>query len=241
MTILTEEEMTEIQRFIDWKIAHADRLGLQLQVDDDMWKWRDLIASAPGATGASRTLDPKVNDVGPGNAFWIYLSDRQGNIVATHANRYIETEDFVREYICSHRFFGSRCPTLHYYPIRTPESIPVLRDRIDFGGGVWVHPEWRGKALSGYMSRVGRILALRHYLLDYYIGFIEATVRRRNYGHEGLGLINRRHMISGRYPGRNKDSYEVDMYWMHRGEMISQIVAEMHQEEDVEPLTMRTA
>lgn len=241
MTRLTNQELTDIQKFIDQKIAYAEDLGLKLNVDDDMWKWRELMNNAAGTVGASKTLDPLLNDMQPGNSFWVHLTDRQGDIIACQANRFIETEDFVSEYVSTHRFFGNRCPTLQHYPVHLVESVPVLRGKINFGGGGWVHPDWRKQALSGYLSRIGRTLALRHFLIDYYIGFISATPNHRKYGQNRQGLTNRRHLLTGMYPGRGGD-LDVDIYWMHRGELMNQIIEESGQDlESVAPLTMRTA
>lgn len=241
MTLLTNEELNTIQASVDRNIARAGALGLSMHVDDDLQKWKEHIESAPGGSGASRTLDPALNDVRPGNSFWVYLKDASDRIVVCHANRFIETEDFVQEFILTHRFFGDRFPTLHHFPVQSCDSIPVIRGRIDFGAGTWVHPDFRGKGLSGLISRTGRSLALRHYLLDYYVAFIVATGRRRQYGSDGLGLSNRRQLLTGRYPGRGGE-LDVDIYWMHRGEMMNQIYGELQPPLDGEDaLIMRTA
>ncbi|NKB57900.1 MAG: hypothetical protein GKS00_16375 [Alphaproteobacteria bacterium] len=226
MTLLTKAELDTIQAWIEKKVEQAAELGLTMHVDDDLRKWKEHAENAPNGGTVSRTLDPTVNDVRPGNSFWVYLKDARNRIVVCHANRFLEVDDFVQEYICTHRFFGNRCPTLHHFPVELCESVPVLGGRIDFGGGTWVHPDYRGKKLSGLISRMGRILALRHFLIDYYVGFITATGKRRQYGSNGLGLGNRRHLLTGRYPGRNSD-LDVDIYWMHRGELMSQITQEL--------------
>ena len=241
MTLLTIEELGTIQTSIDDKIERAAALGLHVQVDDDLWNWKKHIETAAAGFGASRTLDPALNDVRPGNSFWTYLVAPDGRIVACHANRFVETEDFVREFICTHRFFGDRMPTLHYYPVQLCESVPVIRGRIDFAGGTWVHSDYRGKDLAGLISRIGRMLALRHFLFDYVVGFIEATSRRRQYGAKALGMMNRRHLLTGHYPGRNRDQ-EMDIYWMHRGEFVTQIAQELEEaDSDTVELKMRTA
>lgn len=241
MTRLTKQEMHEIQAFIDRKIESADELGLTLKIDDDMWDWRALMDSAPGAVGASKTLDPMFNDVRPGNSFWLGLVDQSGDIIGCQANRFVESEDFIEEFVSTHRFFGNRCPSLRQDPIQLKESIPVLRGRLNFGGGGWVHPDWRGKGIAGFMSRVCRTLALRHYLIDYYVCFMSGTSNRRQYGLHRQGLLNRRHLLAGGYPGRGGES-DVDIYWLHRGELMNQISLELSSSLDSsEALMMRMA
>lgn len=241
MTRLTSHELGEIQKFIDKKIADAESLGLTLEVDDDLWEWRKLMDNAPATGGASKTLDPLVNDIRPGNSFWVKVIDDSGAVIGCQANRFVETEDFVEEYVTTHRFFGNRCPSLVQYPVALQESVPVLRGKLNFGGGGWVHPDWRGKAISGLMSRIGRTLALRHFLIDYYLGFITATANHRLYGRNRQGLMNRRHLLTGHYPGRD-EPLEVDIYWMHRGEILNQIAREISGEPGLsEDLSIRTA
>lgn len=241
MTRLTKQEMTDVQRFIDLKIQFADSLDLTLNLDDDMWAWKALMDAAPGAVGASKTLDPMFNDVRPGNSFWLSLTDKDGEVIGCQANRFFESDDFVEEFVSTHRFFGNRCPSLRQEPIQLKESIPVLRGRMNFGGGGWVHPDWRGKGIAGFMSRVCRSLALRHYLIDYYVCFMSGTSSRRQYGLHRQGLLNRRHLLAGGYPGR-KGENDVDIYWLHRGELMNQIYLELASSADnAEAPMMRTA
>lgn len=231
MTRLTKQELIEIQYFIDKKVEIAEGMGLRFSVDDDMWKWKEVVDAAPGGIGGSRTLDPMFNDLSVGNSFWIKLKDRNGDIVGCLANRFIETEDFVEEFVATHRLFENRCPSLQPHPIQLKESVPVLRGRMSFGGGSWVHPDWRRIAIAGLMSRVSRALALRHYLIDCYVCFITATSNHRLYGVERLGLPNRRHLLTGEYPGR-EGNLDVDIYWMHRGEIMAQVSSELASFED---------
>ena len=226
MTILTYEELAMIQAAIDEKIEQAAALGLTMHVDDDLREWKKHTLNAPGTGGVSRTLDPDLNDIRPGNSFWINLQDPDGRIVMCQANRFVETEDFVHEFVCTHRLFGDRFPTLHHFPVELCDPVPILRGRMSFGAGNWVHPDYRGKGLGGFASRMGRMLSLRHFLIDYFVGFIEAMDRRRQYGEKALGMMNRRHLLTGRYPGRDSD-LNVDIYWMHRGELMNQISREL--------------
>ena len=241
MTRLTPSEISDTQAFIDRQLTVASAKGLTVDVHDDLWEWRDVMNTAPGTVGPSKTLDPLLNDIRPGNSFWLKLSDRNGEIIGTQANRFIVCDDFVEEYVCTHRFFGDRCPPLSLYPVSLEEAVPVLAGRLGFGGGGWVRPDWRGQAIAGLMSRICRTLLLRHFLIDYYVGFITATQNHRQYGRHRQGLMNRRHLLSGVYPGRD-ENVDVDIYWMHRGELLAQISNELTSGSDsTEELMKRTA
>lgn len=56
------------------------------------------------------------------------------------------------------------------------------------------------------------MLTLRHFLTDYFTGFIVETDRRQ--------------LLHGRHPGRDGD-LNVDIYWMHRGESMSKIIQKL--------------
>ena len=88
MTRLTVEEMVTVQESIDEKIDRAEMLGLSMHVDDDLQNWKRHIENVPGGTGASKTLDPAINDVRPGNSFWVYLKDANDRIVVCHSSIY---------------------------------------------------------------------------------------------------------------------------------------------------------
>lgn len=228
MSYLSNEEMMEIQISINQKIDRISTLGLTFHLDDDLSKWREFVLEEQGGAGISKTIDPTVNDLRPGNSFWIYLENSAGEIVACQADRIIETVDFVQEYVCTHRLFGDRLPTVDYYALELSEAVPLLRGRINFAAGTWVHPDFRGMDISGLLSRMARMLALRHFLIDYFLGFIEATSRRREYGRQTLGMPHRRQLLSGRYPGRDCEM-DVDIFWMNRHELLAQVSKEIAQ------------
>ena len=241
MASLTDRELADIQMFVDQTSNHLGKLGLELGADEDLWKWKDLVECAPGSEAPSKTLDPEINDVRPGNSFWVHVTDNAGDIVACQAGRLIETDDFIREYVCTLRMFGDRKPVINHHPVNLVDGLPVIAGRLNFGGGTWVHPRWRSRGLSGIVSRLGRNLAMRHFLSDYYVGFIKASAKRRRYGKEQLGLMNSHPLLTGYYPGREGD-LDVDFYWMHRDEMLTQIVEESSQQrESDDELRMRTA
>lgn len=226
MPNLTVDEMISIQDLIDKLQTDISNLGLSFHVDDNLVRWKSLIEGAQGGTRVSKAMDPTINDLRPGNSFWVYLENDKAEIVSCQADRFIESEDFVQEFICTHRLFGDRLPTIDFYPLQLQEAVPVLSGRINFAGGTWVRPDHRGQGLSGLMSRMARMLALRHFEIDYHLGFIEATDSRRRYGKDGLGLKHRRHLLSGRYPGRDRDM-NMDIHWISREDILAQIFEEL--------------
>lgn len=208
MSNLSIHELDEIQDFVDSAENYLSAIGLKLGVDDNLWNWKELLLVCPESVGVSKTLDPAVNDLRPGNSFWIYLESDDGEIVATQADRLILTEDFVNEYLVTHRLFGDRLPLLKYYRLALNENLPNLTGRLNLGGGIWIHPMWRGHDLGGLMSRLGRALALRHFLVDYYVTIMK---KGRFFG-KACGFDLCEPLIQGFYPGRNEMS-AMDLLW----------------------------
>ena len=225
MASLTDQELAEIQTHIDGTIEYLDGLGLEIDVDDDLSNWKRLLEQAPGSIGVSRTLDPTVNDLRPGNSFWVYTRTHDGEVVACQADRLIVTENFVRDDICTHRLFGDRRPIINFYPIELGKNLPFLTGRVTFGGGTWVHPDWRGHGLGGFMSRLGRALSIRHFLADYFVTFMKTG---RKFSKE-CGFDNRCQLCEGYYPGRDSE-LDMDLFWETKDEFLERMRKEQIQD-----------
>ena len=218
MSAISTRDLNDIQLFVGQTMDELGILGLELGVDDDLRTWKAHLNNAPGTIGVSKTLDPALNNVSAGSAFWLFLKDQNGEIVACQADRLIITEDLVGDYVATHRLFGDLRPVLHHYTVQLGHRYPLISGRVNFGGGTWVHPDWRGKSLGGVMSRLGRAIALRHFLVDYFITFMESG---RKFGVE-CGFRNKCQIIHGRYPGRDSNQ-DVDLLWECRREILEEI------------------
>ena len=233
MSTLTHGELGVIQDYIDMVVHYLGEIGLEIGVDDDMRNWKALLQSAPATTGVAKTHDPDFNDLKPENAFWLYFQDESGRQVACQADRLALAEDFIQDYVGTYRLFGDRRPTIHCARLHMENDLPVLRGRVNFGGGGWVHPDWRGYNLGGLVSRLGRAFSLRHFLFDYYVTFM---VSGRRYG-KVCGFQNCRRLMSGFYPGRNSGATEinVDALWCDKNEAIAQMASDIEH-----PLTLES-
>jgi hypothetical protein len=233
MSTLTLEELDVVQSYIDMVVDYLDTIGLEIGVDDDMSNWKALLESAPATTGVAKTHDPDFNDLKPENAFWLYFQDKRGRRVACQADRLALSEDFILDYVGTYRLFGDRLPTIHCKRLQLENNLPVLRGRVNFGGGGWVHPDWRGYNLGGLVSRLGRAFSLRHFLFDYYVTFM---VSSRRYG-KVCGFQNCQQLMSGFYPGRTSGAKEitVDALWCDKDEAIEQMAYDA-----LHPITLET-
>ncbi len=237
MSRLTDNDLIEIQTFIDRARADLDSRNLTLEVDSDLSKWVRLINRAPGKVVVASTHDPSKTYVHPGNAFWIIVRERDQRlidrlmrrerpIVACLCHRVIQTDNIADE-IRTHRLFFDRKPILDYRPVDIvlTENAPVVGGKVGLAGGFWVHPRYRGSKLSNIVSRVTRVLSLRHFDIDWSISLVRDTPRRKAMIHNTYGLAHSVSITRGYYPPYGHD-LDMQMSYMHRDEMLEQVRSE---------------
>lgn len=237
MSRLSSEELLQIQTFIERGRRALERQGLSIEIDTDLSKWAKLLQRAPGSTGAASTHDPSRSNIHPGNAFWVIVREnaqrwwerplrRRGPIVCCLCHKVVETEDILEE-IRTHRLFFDKKPTLDFRPVNivASENMPTISGRVGFGGGFWVHPKYRGKNIANIVSRLTRVLSLRHFDIDWTIVLVKDTERRKLMIQHTFGFPNSVSMIKGYYPPYATDC-DVQMGYMHRDEMIRQVIEE---------------
>ena len=127
----------------------------------------------------------------------------------------------------THRLYFDRKPILDYRPIDITASnnVPVIGGKVGVAGGFWVHPRYRGTKLSNIISRVTRILSLRHFGIDWSISLVRDTPRRKAMIHNTYGLSNSVSVSRGYYPPYNTE-LDMQMSYMHRSEMLEQVRSE---------------
>jgi len=234
---LTDNDLTEIQTFIDRARAELDGRGLTLEVDSDLSKWVKLINDAPGKVVVASTHDPSKTYLHPGNSFWILIRERDQRfvdrflrrerpVVACLCHRVIQTDNIADD-IRTHRLFYDRKPILDCRPVNIAllETTPVIGGKVGLAGGFWVHPRYRGSKLSNIVSRVTRVLSLRHFDIDWSISLVRDTPRRKAMIHDTYGLAHSVSVTRGYYPPYGYD-LDMQMSYMHRDEMLEQVRSE---------------
>jgi hypothetical protein len=151
---------------------------------------------------------------------------RRAPIVACLCHRVIETEDILEEIRTHHLFFDKK-PNLDFRPVNivASDNMPAIGGRVGFGGGFWVHPKYRGDKVSNILSRLTRVLSLRHFAIDWAIVFVKDTDRRKLMIEHTVGFPNSISLIKGYYPPYGID-YDIQMGYMHRDEIIRQVFEE---------------
>lgn len=237
MSRLTDDDLLEIQTFIDRARTELDERKLTLEVDSDLSKWVKLIEKAPGKVVVASTHDPAKSYVHPGNSFWVIVRERDQQfmdrvlrreraVVACLCHRVIETDNIADD-VRTHRLFFDRQPILEYRPVQIAlnPNVPVISGRVGLAGGFWVHPKHRGTKLSNVVSRVTRILSLRHFDIDWSISLVRDTPRRKAMIHNTYGLAHSASLTRGFYPPYGYD-LDMQMSYMNREEMLHQVRTE---------------
>ncbi|NKB60155.1 MAG: hypothetical protein GKS00_27905 [Alphaproteobacteria bacterium] len=223
MSYLTDAQLADIQTFVDNTEARLWDMGLTLSVDGDLANWVQHMRQAPGTLRVAATHDPAYSHVHPGNAFWARFENNAGSIIACIAHKVVVTDNLLDE-VRSHRLFFNRQPILRHYPVAlcVVEDVPTLSGHIGYTGGLWVHPDYRGREISGIMARLCRNLSVRHFYIDWNVGFIADTPSRTKMGLEGYGMAHSTPLLKGVFPlsGENRD---MQMFYMSKEEMLSQI------------------
>ena len=248
MSRLTDDDLTQIQTFIDLARGELGRRNLTLEVDSDLSNWVKLIKNAPGRLAVASTHDPSRSNLHPGNSFWVIVRERDQSfmdrllrrdrpIVACLCHRVIET-DSIADDVRTHRLFFDRKPIVDYRPVSVVlgDNAPVIGGKVGLAGGFWVHPNHRGSKLSNIVSRVTRVLSLRHFDIDWSISLVRDTPRRKAMIHNTYGLTHSVSLTRGYYPPYGND-VDMQMSYMHRDEMLEQIRMENAAAVDDQPQT----
>lgn len=178
---------------------------------------KSLLETAPKTHPLSRPLDPDFNDIRPSESFGVTL-DYAGEPVACVCARSIETRDFVSEWITTYRLFGNRVPRMEFEPFEYVGHPPRIHGIVGYGGGSWVHPDWRGMNLASVTSRLGKLFALLHLGVDFYVALIKD--HRDSWAKVGLDWPRGKKFTRGHHPGRENWEQDVGIYYMDRDHII---------------------
>jgi hypothetical protein len=218
-----EESLSTIQTFVDRTCEHFESIGLTYGLSDDMTAWADWLSKQPNSHGVTKTHDPEHTHLDPQNSFWAYLHDAHGRVIACHAQRLIITDDFFDDIITQTAFFD-RVPKIRLddLGLRLETKLMQISGRVCLGGGLYIHPDWRGNGLYNVLSRTTRAISLRHFKLDWYLAYFLTSQSRTQLGLEGAAFARAIPLLSGIYPpyGRHTD---IQLMTMTRDEALAQI------------------
>lgn len=219
MTRLSDEQLRKIQAYMERAIVEVEGMGLRPVVSSDMEAWAGFLAAAPSIAAVTTTFDPQFSYVHPGNCYWLSLRDSRDNVAGCICFRLFLTDDIIT-LIRSWRLFFDKAPLLEIHPLTlvNPSDIPIISGRVGYGGGYWLHPDYRGRGLSRLLPRMNRALGLRHFDVDWAFGLTKDSEDRATMITD-LGLPNRFSCIRGYFPPRGEHGV-YQLIYAQRGEML---------------------
>jgi len=174
---LFKQDYADVQTHVDYAKETFREHGLTMESSGDMEDFARFISKQEESWGASASHDPVHSYLTPGNAFWIWLEDKDGNRVASAAQKVVRTRSFISE-VLSHRLYDTMKPVLD---ARLPDYFAGVGDgdfnfsgNVIYGSGLFVHPHYRGRGFI-LLGRVSRSLALRHFSADWFVGIQRFT------------------------------------------------------------------
>ncbi len=180
------ETLVSLQDGIDALTEAVARLGLSLLVERDFDRLVRFLESR--GTFVNPSFDPRASRLGPED-FWLAAVDAEGAVVATSAERVIETEDFMEEVATGRIWYADG-----FGPRFGVERIPVvpvstrLSGRLSHSGATYVVPERRRSGLAMFLPWLSRALSFRNAGCLANTGFVrrslaETPVPVRSYGY----------------------------------------------------------
>lgn len=201
-------------------------MDLSLRVDSDVECWVRHMRQAPGILRVAATHDLEFSYIHPGDAFWAWFENQLGQIVSCIAHKVIVTDNLLDE-VLSHWIFFNRRSILHHYPVQlcVGEEVPTLSGHVGYTDGLWVYPDYRGRSISGLLARVCRNLSVRHFHIDWNVGFIADPPSRKKTGSESYGMAHSTPRFKGAFP-LSGEPRDMQIFYMSKGEILAQISAE---------------
>ena len=213
--------------------------GVRLVLHGDMASLRDRHRQ-DALLATDRPLPSQLDvdhcDLPSDHAFWIEGLDPDGRTVLTHAARLFEwpATDLEAEGRALRIFYDR--PGQVGRPGRDltlERPMPVrVSGRVAYVGGLWIHPDCRGRGLGRIMPRVGRAWAYLRWTPDFLFshvvdGLLDAGLEAvYGYPHRHRGL---------RFRNRYGRSYAVSWVWMSGQELLADSAAFIELLQSVRP------
>ncbi len=175
-----------LQDGIDALTDAVARLGLTLVIERDFDR---LVRFLEGqGSFANPSFDPRKSRLGPED-FWLAAVDSDGSIVATSAEKVIETEDLVEEVATGRIWYeGGFARGFGVERIATLAVSTRLSGRLSHSGSTYVVPAHRRSGLAMFLPWLSRALSFRNAGCLANTGFVrqslaDTPVPVRSYGY----------------------------------------------------------
>ena len=175
-----------LQDGIDALADAVARLGLSLVIERDFDRLVRFLESQ--GSFANPSFDPRRSRLGPED-FWLAALDAEGAIVASSAEKVIETEDFMEEVATGRIWYEGGFARA--FGVERIATLPVsvrLGGRLSHSGSTFVVPSHRRSGLAMFLPWLSRALSFRNAGCLANTGFVrqslaDTPVPLRSYGY----------------------------------------------------------
>ena len=119
-------------------------------------------------------LDTRLSFIPPETSYGFLGRNKCGDIVCAQGGRIYDVDDrsFAQIVADQSFFYGSEIPPAPGLPVAevTAPSAELISGRFVYSGGLWVHPDYRGRHLSSLLPRFSRCYALAMWDTRFTIG-----------------------------------------------------------------------
>jgi hypothetical protein len=211
-----------IQESIEKIIEAITFLNMSITIDDDMGGLQKYLLESGAYPNPS--FDPDVSHLGS-DAFWLRIEDRNGRIIASHAERIFSCDDFIRDIVATDELWFARGANQNLESWRTEITAPPARisGKVGYAGGMFIQPEHRGSGLALFLPYLSRSLCLRNHQTQWHTGLVHLNIASSPIPTHRYGYPRTARIFHGRCPRTVGDFKEVHLCWMDRKESIEKI------------------
>lgn len=188
MNPLSNADFATVQRFCQLMSDKIAALGVDVHVESNFREYALLRRALSPGEILNPTWDPDHSHLTLHNAFWLRAVDVEGRTIATIAQRVMDTDSFLDD-IRSQRLWHDKgaLPARGRMGVVDCPSAAGLSGRVGHSGGLWIHPDYRRRNLSGLLDHLSRGLLLKNFWFDHITAVIvdklAATgIRTKQYG-----------------------------------------------------------
>lgn len=200
------------------------RTGIEIEQRTDFGHFLELSEALPDKPPPTAMFNPMKADIGGHNGFWLKGSDPNGVLVHLQAARIYDMNgtNLAREFESLRAFYthpelvpeGEHCTC-------TSPMAERITGTVCYHGEIWIRgkePNYRGKALSGPLSRLQLGLILARWNPDYVFGIAyDWSIKRGvttgyGYWHSQPGAV--------RWALPNRDPLDLWLVWLTRQDLI---------------------
>jgi hypothetical protein len=169
-------------------------------------------------------LDTRLSSIATEMSYALLGRNGKGDVVCAQGGRIYDIGDRTFADIVADQsfFYGSEIPPLPGRPIAevTAASATTITGRFVYSGGLWVHPDYRGRHLATLLPRFSRCYALATWDTQFTVGMAsESNFSPRLVNAYGYRKIERRFTIHNLAP--NPMSWAI--LWMNREDLLGDL------------------